>query len=67
MSSTWSHACWSLHIFEDIKAKGEGRQEDGVTGFLVLWLQLWQGGVIHQMKELSIQRHLPARRKRVLH
>ena len=50
-----------MDLFEDLEPKGEGREEEGVACHLFLWLQLREGGVVHQLQQMTIQCHLSGR------
>ena len=44
-----------LSLLEDDEAKGDGRQGERGAGWLLLWLQVWQLCVLHQLQSDSVQ------------
>ena len=41
-----------------MEPKGECWEGDSVTGLLLHWLQLREGGVVNQLQQMAIQGHL---------
>ena len=54
----WLHACFGIGLLEDLEPKGEGGKEEGVACHLLLGFQIREGGVVHQLQQTTIQRHL---------
>ena len=44
-----------LSLLKDNEAEGDGRQGERGAGWLLLWLQVWQLCVPHQLQSESIQ------------
>ena len=44
-----------LSLLEDNKAEGDGREGERGAGWLLLWLQVWQLCVLHQLQSESVQ------------
>ena len=59
----WLHACLGVGLLEDLEPKGKCWEGDGVTGLLLHWLQLREGGVVNQLQQMAIQGHLSGRER----
>ena len=58
---TQLHACFDIGLLEDLEPKGGCWEGDSVTGLLLHWLQLREGGVVNQLQQMAIQDHLSGR------